>query len=321
MSPMQTEGVENRSTMDNVMIILAIIVTFADVQKCFDKLWLNGIMELWNCGMTVRDCIMTKNLNHVVVVKIDTPVGSTEEVTFEDIVMQGTVGGPKICGVSMDKINSTGQKITTYYGPELEIGALAFVDDLASAGTQETARSMIKSCSFMEKTKKMTLNTDPGKSAYMVVNPKGEKGIITEDVQNGPFREVQEYKYLGVWMDVTGKYNINIQKIEKKIPYMITTIKSAANTSNMGTLAASARLKLMESVVMPSILYGVEVYPNITKKEMDRLERIQGKILRTVWHATLNILHGNANGNMNLNNGSKNELQEANVILQYNEFG
>ena len=35
--------------------------TFADVQKCFDKLWLNdGIIELWNCGMTVRDCIMTK---------------------------------------------------------------------------------------------------------------------------------------------------------------------------------------------------------------------------------------------------------------------
>ena len=155
---------------------------------------------------------MTKNLNHVVVAKIDTPVGSTEEVTFEDIVMQGTVGGPKICGVSMDKINSAEQKIPTYYGPELEIGALAFVDDLASAGTQETASSMIKSCSFMEKTKKMTFNTDPGKSAYMVVNPKGDKGIITEKVQNGPFREMQEYKYLGVWMDVTGKYNINIQK-------------------------------------------------------------------------------------------------------------
>ena len=45
MSPMQTGGVENRSTMDNVMIIFAIIerkkymgmptyVTFADVQKC-----------------------------------------------------------------------------------------------------------------------------------------------------------------------------------------------------------------------------------------------------------------------------------------------
>ena len=117
----------------------------------------------------------------------------------------------------------------------------------------------------------------------MVVNPKGDKGIITEEIQNGPFREVQEYKYLGVWMDVTGKYNINIQKIEKKIPYMITTIKTTVNTSNMGTLAASARLKLMESVVMSSILYGVEAYPNITKKEMDRLERIQGKILRELF--------------------------------------
>ena len=64
---------------------------------------------------------------------------------------------------------------------------------------------------------------------------------------------------------------------------MITTIKLAANTSNTGTLAASARLKLMESVVMPSILYGVEAYPNITKKEMDRLERIQCKILRELF--------------------------------------
>ena len=52
LSPMQTGGVENRSTIDNIMTVLAVIerncyynkmtyITFADVKKCFDRIWLD----------------------------------------------------------------------------------------------------------------------------------------------------------------------------------------------------------------------------------------------------------------------------------------
>ena len=55
MSNMQTEGKKNRSTMDNIIIINAIIekqrqshkntyLFFADAEKCFDKLWLKDCL-------------------------------------------------------------------------------------------------------------------------------------------------------------------------------------------------------------------------------------------------------------------------------------
>ena len=61
LSPNQTGGRRGRSIIDNVMVELAVIernqylnkttyLTVADVQKCFDKLWLeDGIKDLWMC--------------------------------------------------------------------------------------------------------------------------------------------------------------------------------------------------------------------------------------------------------------------------------
>jgi hypothetical protein len=72
LSPNQTGGVSKRSGIDNLFTVLAIVernkflnkttyLTFADVQKCFDSLWLeDGIKDLWMCGVDVRDAVTIK---------------------------------------------------------------------------------------------------------------------------------------------------------------------------------------------------------------------------------------------------------------------
>ena len=60
---------------------------------------------------------------------------------------------------------------------------------------------------------------------------------------------------------------------------MIETVRAIGNTKTMGTLAVMTRIKLLDSVIMPSILYNVEVMANLTKKEMRDLEQMQGEIL------------------------------------------
>ena len=183
---------------------------------------------------------------------------------------------------SMDTINKTGHEIRTQYGPNLEIKALAFVDDLSSAGNKKVANNTIGNCRMMEERKKMTFNTEQGKSAVMIINRKKYNESITERVKNGEFREVKEYKYLGVWINSSGSYKTNIMKKKEKVSFMITTIKMVANDKNMGKMATRARIKMMESVIMPSILYGSEAYAQITKEEMKELEKIQGEILRRI---------------------------------------
>ena len=82
----QTGGITNRSGVDNVMTLSAVIeqnkylnsntyLVVTDAEKCFDKLWLkDGICELWRCGTDVRDCVMIKMLNEKAHIVVKTPV-------------------------------------------------------------------------------------------------------------------------------------------------------------------------------------------------------------------------------------------------------
>ena len=296
LSPLQTGGVEERSTIDNFMTVLAIIerntymgkatyVTFADVEKCFDKLWLeDGITDLWKSGMKTRDCMAIKKLNEIAAAVVDTPVGRTKEIILKNTVRQGTVNGPAICAVSMDTVNKIGYNVVTQYGPKLEIQIVAYVDDLASAGSCTTADNTIKNCSIMEERKKITINTKRGKSALLIVNGNKKKitETVTATVKKGEFIQVDEYKLVGSWLDKSGRFKINIVKRKERLSFMIGSTKRIANSKTMGSLSCSARLNMMDIVLIPSFLYNVEAYARLTKEEEKMLESVQGSILRAL---------------------------------------
>ena len=291
-----TGGIKNRSTVDNIMIANAVIennkyynrntyMTFTDAEKCFDKLWLlDGVGDLWKCGMDVRDCVMIKKLNERAEVTVKTPVGETTSFELIDTARQGTVSGPPICIASMNSINTCGKDITTNYSPDYTIKATTFVDDITSAGGFTVASNTIANCRLLEERKKMTFNNKNGKTEYMIVvgNNKEEIRTVTNEVEKGRIERVYEHKMLGSWMDETGEYEINITKRSEKIPFMISTIRNQASSKTVGKLAVESRLNLVEVVIIPSILHNIEGHTTITKKEMQQLEGAQHQILTGV---------------------------------------
>ena len=296
LTPNQTGG--QRSTIDNIFTILAIIerntylnktthLTFADVQKCFDQLWLDdGIKDLWHCGVDVRDAIMIRNMNRTAQITIDTPVGTTEEFVVKNIVKQGTVYASDICGASMGCINKMGYGIRTMYGPDLEIGALAFVDDVVSAGSAKVSNNTIRACSMMEEKKLLTFNTDSGKSAVMKTGKKVYDKAITSQVKGGEFERVDKYKLLGLWVNNKAKYMINIKENQKRIKFMINSTKGFANENNMGELATEGRIHLIETAIIHAILHGSEGFASFTQEEEDELEKLQGNLIRELMEIT-----------------------------------
>ena len=290
LSPNQTGG--RGSTIDNIFIILAIIernnylnkttyLTFADVRKCFDRLWLNdGIKDLWMCGVEPRDAIMIRNMNRSPRITIDTPVGTTREFDVTNIVKQGTVYAVDICGAVMACINQMGYGIRTMYGPNLEIGALAFVNDIVSAGDAEVSSNTIRACNMMEERKRIDFNTDSGKSAVMKVGKKTYNNSITGEVKAGEFEEVVEYKLLGAWIDQKAKYMVNIIKNLKRTKYMTNTIRDYASENNMWKMATEGRLHMIKTNIIPAILHGSEAFPSFTKEELNELEKMQGSLIR-----------------------------------------
>ena len=294
-SEWHTGGVSERSTVDTMMTMTAVIeqniylrqntyLTFTDAEKCFDKLWLlDGVCELWRCGTDVRDCVMIKKLNERAEVVVKTPVGDTEPFHLTDIVRQGSVYGPQICVASMDKINKMGKDIGTYYSPDLIIRAGIYIDDVTAGGGVNTANSTVYNCSLMEEKKKMSFNNKPGKTEYMVIGRfKEEVKTVNNEVRKGLINRVKEHKMLGTWVDESGKYEININKKKEKLPYMISTTKKDASPKTVGIYTVESRLKLAETVIIPSILNDIEGFPVLKGAEIKKLESMQLNILTDI---------------------------------------
>ena len=286
-------GVKGRAGLDNVMIAAAIIernqylgrntyLTFTDAEKCFDKLWLeDGINELWRVGTNIRDSVMIKRMNEMARIVVQTPLGPTRVLEVKRIVKQGTVYGPQICISSMDKVNLLGRNVTTFYGPDLEICAVTYVDDVTGVGGVTNANNVIYNCSILEDQKKMTFSNKDGKTEYLVVPSKDDPvRTVTAQVRRGAIKRVPEHNMLGTWFDETGKFGVNIVKRRQKFQFMIGTAKGVASTKNMGILAIEGRLKIAEIVIMPSLLYNAEAFAEYTKQEIEELEKLQASMLR-----------------------------------------
>ena len=285
-------GLSSRSAVDNVLITNAIIeqnqylgrntyLVLTDAEKCFDKLWLrDGIIELWRSGTDIRDCCMIKKLNEKARVVVKTPVGNTDPFYLEEIVRQGSVYGGLICIASTDRVNSIGKDINTFYGPNLPLRAVIFVDDVSGSGGVTVANNVIYNCNILEEQKKFTFNNKNGKTEYMIIGKaKEEKRTITNCVKNGKIQQATEHKMLGTWYDETGCYGININKKKENLKFMISTNNYEAHPKNVGKLAVAARLNLAEIVTIASILHHVEAFHQYTQKEIQELERVQLAIL------------------------------------------
>ena len=138
---LQNGGTKHRGTVDNWIILGAIMdegkrlkkpvyLFFADLVKCFDRLWLKDcVNDLNSCGMREREAGLIYKLNEDAIFKVSTPAGLTKESRVKEIVKQGTVYGPKLCCASTGKINE-GIDVEEVVYPSVSVKAMTFVDDI-----------------------------------------------------------------------------------------------------------------------------------------------------------------------------------------------
>ena len=79
-----------------------------------------------------------------------------------------------------------------------------------------------------------------------------------------------------------------IKIIKERLPSMKKMILNYGDPGKIGSNCVKMRLKLLECVVMPTILYNVETWTEIRKDELRELESIQGQLLRTVFDQKAN---------------------------------
>lgn len=167
---------KSRNIRDNLFVVNAVInsakqdkskpidIHVYDVTKCFDKLWLQKVLnDVYETGIHDSTINLLYEENAKNYISIRTPFGKTKQFEIDEIVMQGSVWGPIECTASMDKLGEiayrTGKTLHTYKN-EVQIPPLGMIDDvlaIAECGTQSVKTNTIIN-SFID-SKKLQLSS------------------------------------------------------------------------------------------------------------------------------------------------------------------
>ena len=161
-------------------------------------------MDMVNTGMREREATLILKLNERAKIKIITPHGETDEIEEERIVKQGTIFGPLLCCGSTKSVNEIGEdQPKTIITNTLDMGALIYVDDIAASGSRQTVERVGENMAEMERKKGFTFSTD--KSNTLIIGKEKGKEEMNIQIKKGKIETTIEYRYLGNWLDETGK--------------------------------------------------------------------------------------------------------------------
>ena len=292
----QCGGLEGRSTVDHLLTLNAVIdynsylgsstyVVFGDAFKCFDKLDIKDCVKELGKMVGWKEALLALKMNENGKAIIECPAGESDTIDIKENVRQGTIYGPKLCGIVTDRINQVSRKNVTLIR-NIEIESLIFVDDIMfPTSTKEGVERAVGNFKSMEELKKFTFSTDPSKSAILEIGNKRkrQKDSITTKVKKGELAMLKEYKYLGEWFEAKGTREYNMEKRNKKVQYLLKEIKKYGDEGKVGTLALEVRVKIYETVVIPTLFANIETWSYIKEKEYTELESMQGKILKGIF--------------------------------------
>ena len=203
MSQFQTGGVKGKGVTDNLFILRGIVdhtkylgkelcITFYDIEKCFDSLWLADCLNsLWENGIQNDLLYLIYLLNHRARIQVKSPLGITDTFTLTDITKQGTIMGPILNNCSLERICVEGQG---YQLGSAYIKPLEYVDDIADPNNGfEEARGSNADIERIQKEKRTHFSD--GKSKLLKINNTSTSKTIS--VNGVPLKLADRYIYLG----------------------------------------------------------------------------------------------------------------------------
>ena len=79
-------------------------------------------------------------------------------------------------------------------------------------------------------------------------------------LKNGLAREVEEYKFLGNWLNKKGNMDRQSNELERKAERIIVEIKSITKEKDLGMLSTDVRLLIYERTAVPSTTNNLECW-------------------------------------------------------------
>ena len=291
----QTGGMKESDTLEHLLTLMsmvkkcencgeACIFTFLDIKKCFDCAHLSDMnFELFLNDLDLKALKMFQIISGKNVIRIQ---GGEKTVLINNGEGQGSVGAARSCSLGITSVVERVSK--THPDPvflnNVNIATSSFVDDTMS--TDKSAPGAKVSGSIMTVAlDELALEAHEKKTIQICCGEEKAVAKIKEDLKENP-TEVQGWKvsqgrsekYLGVVICEGGTKEIidaNIKEKKMKVMPVLKKIKILLKDPKILRIGRmKAACLLLQSQILPILLYGVECWLGITEEQYKKMEDI-----------------------------------------------
>ena len=289
----QGGGIAGNATVDHLIVLNEAIrqirqkgktayVIFLDVQKAYDKAWLDAILYVMHKnGISAKNLEMMRKTNSDLRARIRTKYGLTRKIKIKDSIRQGGVLSVIEYATLMDEITKELQEkkqgLTMKNGTTLH--DLLWMDDVALIHEDPKMLQLM-----MDTTNHVAMkyHVEFGAPKCKVVRcGPGRKPKI--ELNGQVLEKVKAYKYLGVMINNKDYLEDQISNLKGKITACTQEILAETGNKEFNGKRMRAIWELIETTIIPIITYGSESWEP-TKGEMEQIETIFNKALKTILH-------------------------------------
>ncbi len=287
----QAGGIEGNATVDHLITLKQMVasirnekktayVIFLDVQKAYDKAWLDAILYVLNKnGLKGKNLQLVKKMNSELRAQIQTKYGLTREIKIKDSIRQGGVLSVIEYAALIDEISKElhHKDLGIKIDEENKMGCLLWMDDVALIHHDvETLQQMMECTNDVAR----RYHVEFGVAKCKIVRiGKGPKATIYLNDQ--PLEETNKYKYLGETINNKANLKDHISELKGKVAATVQKIMIETGNKEFKGIKMRAIWELVETSIIPIITYGSEGW-KMTKEDICQIQSIFNGALKEI---------------------------------------
>ena len=249
-------------------------VEFCDLKKAFDKMILKNVMDdLWRSNVRGRIWRNVFNINQSTDIIIKTPYGESQKINVQQILKQESVLASSLAALHTDSSNAyIKNDVGIWYG-NLNIHNLLFQDDIACI--EMSAENLNKTNKALEVFQNMNgMLFHELKTVYISNTGKSKITINEKELSQKKY-----VRYLGEIITDDNKHDANIEDRKSSVNGIVAEIRAIMNETHEDLEIIAAK-QYHEGIILSKLLYNCESWINLTKKNIEDLEKIQNNVIK-----------------------------------------
>lgn len=267
------------------------VMVLMDIQKAFDRVWINGLIYKLIKLKIPNNLIKTIHSyldNRRIKVKINQ--NYSEIKTIHAGVPQGSVLGPKLFSLYINDIPQFQKTNTALYADDTAIYAHSFAAEVANRQLQIHINKLTEYYSKW----KIDINSEKTEQIIFAKKYTNNKIFTPLKINNTTITPAPTVKYLGVHMDTRLNFKAHIKntitKAYSALKIVYPIMKNATTIKN--------KKLIYTAIIRPIITYAAPAWCNISNPTINKLQVYQNKCLRLILnkdrHSRITTLHEEA---------------------------